>query len=158
MEATGGVKFRDAPGGRRLAGRPVLQGRLPGQRRRVRGPRGSDPARGGMELHAPETQSRATTPSAGRIVGFDIHRPLPIPGMVAVHFSLVMAADRGGPGWLGVALGLLDGRAAATFVVLAGVGVTLISRRAVLSIDPHAIAGARKVLVLRGVFLLAVGF
>src|SRR5439155_25264471 len=37
-------------------------------------------------------------------------------------------------------------------------GVTLASRRAVISSDPHAVAGARKVLVLRGLFLLALGF
>jgi uncharacterized protein len=108
-----------------------------------------------------ETKSQAAaTPavSAERVVGFDVARALAILGMVVVHFSLVMAADRSGPGWLNVVLGFLDGRAAATFVVLAGVGVTLMSRRAVLVTDPHAIAKVQKVLILRGVFLLVLGF
>jgi uncharacterized protein len=96
--------------------------------------------------------------SAERVVGFDVARALAILGMVVVHFSLVMAADRSGPGWLNVVLGFLDGRAAATFVILAGVGVTLMSRRAVLSADPNAVAQARKVLIFRGGILLALGF
>jgi uncharacterized membrane protein YeiB len=96
--------------------------------------------------------------SAERVVGFDVARALAILGMVVVHFSLVMAADRSGPAWLNVLLSFLDGRAAATFVILAGVGVTLMSWRAVLSTDPHAIAKARKVLLFRGVFLLVLGF
>jgi uncharacterized protein len=77
--------------------------------------------------------------------------------MVVVHFSLVMAADRSRPGWLAVVLGFLDGRPAATFVILAGVGVTLMSRGAVLSGDPRSIARTRSVLVIRGVTLLALG-
>jgi uncharacterized protein len=116
----------------------------------------------GMEVQAvAETKLQAAaTPAvpAERVVGFDVARALAILGMVVVHFSLVMATDRSGPGWLNVVLGFLDGRAAATFVILAGVGVTLMSRRAVLGTDPHAIAKARKVLILRGVFLLALGF
>jgi uncharacterized protein len=102
----------------------------------------------------------AATPAvpAERVVGFDVARALAILGMVVVHFSLVMAADRSGPGWLNAVLGFLDGRAAATFVILAGVGVTLMSQRAVLGTDPHAIAKARKVLLLRGSFLLILGF
>jgi uncharacterized protein len=110
---------------------------------------------------AAETKTQAAAipaVSAERVVGFDVARALAILGMVVVHFSLVMATDRSGPGWLNVVLGFLDGRAAATFVILAGVGVTLMSRRAVLSTDPHAIAKARRVLIFRGVFLLALGF
>ncbi len=78
--------------------------------------------------------------------------------MVVVHFSLVMAADRSRPGWLSAALSFLDGRPAATFVILAGVGVTLMSRRSVLSGDPRSIAATRRVLIIRGVILLALGF
>ena len=53
---------------------------------------------------------------------------------------------------------VLDGRAAATFVVLAGVGLTLRSRRAVAADDPRAIAPVRATLIRRGLFLLAMGF
>jgi uncharacterized membrane protein YeiB len=53
---------------------------------------------------------------------------------------------------------VLDGRAAATFVVLARVGLTLRSRRAVAADDPRAIASVRATLIRRGLFLLALGF
>jgi uncharacterized protein len=52
----------------------------------------------------------------------------------------------------------LDGRAAATFVVLAGVGLTLRSRRAVAADDPRAVAPVRATLIRRGLFLLVLGF
>ncbi|HVC98023.1 MAG TPA: heparan-alpha-glucosaminide N-acetyltransferase domain-containing protein [Pirellulales bacterium] len=93
-----------------------------------------------------------------RILGFDIARAFAVLGMVVVHFSLVMAADQSGPAWLNEVLGFLDGRAAATFVILAGVGLTLFSERAVKSRDRHAIAQVRKVLIRRGLFLLVLGF
>lgn len=92
------------------------------------------------------------------MVGHDAARALAVLGMVVVHFSLVAAADRGGPAWLAAVLGLLDGRAAATFVVLAGVGITLLSRRAVTAADPVAPAAVRRTLTRRGVFPLAAGF
>jgi uncharacterized protein len=108
-----------------------------------------------------ETQKQTAVPPAvpaERVLGYDIARALAILGMVVVHFSLVMAADHSGPAWLNEVLGFLDGRAAASFVVLAGVGLTLLSQRAVKSGDPHAIAKVRKVLIRRGLFLLALGF
>jgi uncharacterized membrane protein YeiB len=108
-----------------------------------------------VRLMTPDGKTGAT---ADRVLGYDVARSLAILGMVVVHFSLVLAADRSGPAWLAEVLGFLDGRAAATFVVLAGVGITLLSRRAVASADPVALARVRKVLVRRGLFLLAVGF
>jgi uncharacterized membrane protein YeiB len=101
---------------------------------------------------------RVTPADGDRILGYDIARSLAILGMVVVHFSLVMASDRGSPAWLAEVLGFLDGRAAATFVVLAGVGITLLSKRAVASGDPTALARVRRILVRRGLFLLLVGF
>jgi uncharacterized membrane protein YeiB len=102
--------------------------------------------------------SIAATVSTERMLGLDIARALAILGMVVVHFSLVMGADHTGPTWLNILLGLLDGRAAATFVILAGIGLTLLSRRAVTSQGTQAIVGARRTLVRRGLLLLALGF
>ena len=79
-------------------------------------------------------------------------------GMIVVHFGLVMSADPTRPAWAAEVLHLLDGRAAATFVILAGVGVTLMSRRALGSRDPRAISPAKKTLIRRGIFLLVIGF
>jgi uncharacterized membrane protein YeiB len=97
-------------------------------------------------------------PLTERVAGFDVARALAILGMVIVHFSLVMAKDYDHPRWLGILLKLLDGRAATVFVVLAGVGITLMSRRAVESGDLVAIARVQRTLVRRGWLLLAIGF
>jgi uncharacterized protein len=93
-----------------------------------------------------------------RILGFDIARAFAILAMVVVHFSLVMGTGRDNSPWFNCLLGLLDGRATATFVVLAGIGVTLMSRRAVVSGDPSAIAAVRRTLIRRGMLLLGIGF
>lgn len=95
---------------------------------------------------------------SGRVVGYDVARSLALLGMIVVHFSLVAAADRSAPAWLAAILDLLDGRAAATFVVLAGVGLTLMSRQAVASGESARLAAVRKTFVRRGLFLLALGF
>ena len=93
-----------------------------------------------------------------RIAGYDLARALAILGMVLVHFTLVMSFGRIGSDWLSRAVGFLDGRAAATFVVLAGVGLTLRSRNAVAGGDRVALKRVRVTLLKRGVFLLLVGF
>ncbi len=103
-------------------------------------------------------QDRQAVAPAPRLAGFDVARSLAMLGMMVVHFSLVGAAERTGPGWLVAVLGLLDGRASATFVTLAGVGVTLMTRRAVASGEPARLAAARRALGVRGVVLLALGF
>jgi uncharacterized membrane protein YeiB len=82
---------------------------------------------------------------------------LAIFGMVIVNFKIVMGAETAGPSWLVWSLGLLDGRAAATFVVLAGVGISLLSRRARESGDQTAIDRDRKILLRRALFLFVVG-
>lgn len=50
-----------------------------------------------------------------RIIGYDLARSLAIFGMIIVNFKIVMGAQDQGPGWLVNLIGLLDGRAAATF-------------------------------------------
>ena len=92
-----------------------------------------------------------------RIVGYDLARSFALFGMIVVHFSLVVAANNESPRWLAVILRFLDGRAAATFVMLAGIGIALITRKATESGDPARVAVLRKTLVKRGVFLLALG-
>jgi uncharacterized protein len=96
--------------------------------------------------------------AAGRIEGYDLARAMAILGMVVVHFALVMSTDHLERGWLAAVVDFLDGRAAATFVVLAGVGVTLMSRGAAASGDAATLAAVRGTLVRRGLFLLTVGF
>ncbi len=95
--------------------------------------------------------------AASRLDGLDLARGLAVAGMVIVNFKFVMGLEGVEAGWLGTAAGLFDGRAAATFVTLAGMGVSLLSRRARESKDPALLAEARAVLVKRAAFLLAAG-
>ncbi len=95
-----------------------------------------------------------------RIVGYDLARALAVFGMVAVNFKVVLGAGKNGPGWLVTAAGWLDGRAAATFVVLAGVGLSLLSRTAYeryLRGDGEPLMRDRRTLLKRALFLFVVG-
>jgi uncharacterized membrane protein YeiB len=89
---------------------------------------------------------------SSRILGYDLARALAICGMVLVHFGLVMGGEKPAPGWPALVLRALDGRPAALFVILAGVGISLRATRATTPDDP------RRVLVRRGLVLLAFGF
>lgn len=84
-----------------------------------------------------------------RLDGLDMARFLAFVGMVIVNFKLVMGAGDDA-GWLGNLTTLLEGRAAATFVVLAGVGLALSQIRS---------RGYSTVLVTikRAAFLLVIG-
>lgn len=96
--------------------------------------------------------------SQNRLAGFDVARSLAIFGMMIVHFMLVMTDGQPSEKWSDALLHLLDGRPAATFVILAGIGVTLRSKKGA---DPLACAERRIIetsLRRRGVLLLAFGF
>src|SRR5262245_46306384 len=92
-----------------------------------------------------------------RIEGFDVARAVAIVGMVVIHFTEALSYETMPPR-LQELVGLLDGRAAALFVILAGIGVTLMTRSAASSGDTQAIRQARWRCVRRGVFLLMLGF
>ncbi|MCP4660348.1 MAG: DUF418 domain-containing protein [bacterium] len=96
-------------------------------------------------------------PPKQRIVGYDLARSLAIFGMVAVNFKIVLGASEAGPEMLVRLAALLDGRAAATFVVLAGVGVALRSQRARHSGDRAQLRQCRGLLFKRSLFLVVVG-
>lgn len=100
-----------------------------------------------MSSPAGERSAVAGPSAAGRIEGYDLARAFAIFGMVIVNFKVVMTGvnwGQEGGGFLGFATGLLEGRAAALFVILAGVGLTLGARRAVASGDPGALSAARR--------------
>jgi uncharacterized membrane protein YeiB len=109
---------------------------------------------------APPAPSEAPAPlaPADRITGYDLARALAILGMVLVHFTLVMSFERLHEDWLSHVVEFLDGRAAATFVVLAGVGLPLRSRRAALAGDEASLRGVRVTLIKRALFLLGAGY
>ncbi|WP_299931895.1 DUF418 domain-containing protein [uncultured Pelagimonas sp.] len=66
--------------------------------------------------------------SRSRLEGLDLARYLAFVGMVIVNFKIAMGAE-GEQGLLGFLTSSLEGRAAATFVVLAGIGLGLAARK-----------------------------
>jgi uncharacterized protein len=95
--------------------------------------------------------------ASSRIEGFDLARGLAFLGMVYVNFRIAIAPEGSGPAWLAWPVSRLDGRAAATFVTLAGVGLSLLSRKARGSGDREALETIRRRLRRRGAFLFVVG-
>lgn len=92
-----------------------------------------------------------------RVIGYDLARALAVFGMVIVNFKIVMSAEKNGPAWLVGLVGLLDGRAAATFVVLAGAGLSLLSQKGRVVKDRERLARDRRTLLKRALFLLVFG-
>ena len=72
----------------------------------------------------PSSDKAADSRSNRRLEGLDVARFLAFAGMVVVNFKVVMGGT-GGPAWLQQSTTLLEGKAAASFVVLAGVGLGL---------------------------------
>lgn len=107
----------------------------------VSGERGSDP----------------DTRTGTRVEGFDLARALAFLGMVFVNFRIAIATDGAGPQWLNWLDTRLDGRAAATFVTLAGVGVSLMSRKARDSGSEDEPGRVRGVVRKRATFLFVAG-
>jgi uncharacterized membrane protein YeiB len=64
-----------------------------------------------------------------RLDGLDLARFLAFVGMAIVNFKIAMSADAKGEGILSILTAALEGRAAATFVVLAGIGLGLAAIR-----------------------------
>lgn len=94
--------------------------------------------------------------SSGRIDGYDFARAWAVFGMVLVNYRLVMSGE-GEAGWLAAAVGMLEGRAAALFVVLAGVGLSLASNKARSEGNRAALRISRQRLWKRSFLLLVVG-
>ncbi len=92
-----------------------------------------------------------------RVIGYDLARALAVFGMVIVNFKIVMGAEQKGPAWLAALVGLLDGRAAATFVVLAGAGISLLSQNGRMLGDHKRLSRGRHMLLKRAIFLFIVG-
>jgi len=85
-----------------------------------------------------------------RLLGLDLARFLAFAGMVIVNFSVVMGATPGPDGWANILSSSLEGRAAASFVVLAGIGLGLAAERT-------GFTSTRLATMKRAAFLLVVG-
>ncbi len=92
-----------------------------------------------------------------RIIGLDFARALAVFGMVIVNFKIAMGAEANGPAWLIELTGLLSGKAAATFVILAGIGISLLTRKARRMNDQYQLISKRNTLLKRALFLFVAG-
>lgn len=90
-----------------------------------------------------------------RILGFDFARGMAIIGMIFVNFKVVMSKDS--TGWLYSLMNILSGKAAALFVVLAGIGMTLMYESAKRKNDHQGIKQVKTGLLKRAAFLFVVG-
>ena len=86
---------------------------------------------------------------SGRLHGLDFARFLAFAGMVFVNFHVVTGLGKGAP-WASFFLGTLEGKAAATFVVLAGIGFGLGAAR-------QQGVKFNATIVKRALFLLVIG-
>ncbi len=100
---------------------------------------------------------RFSSGKAGRIEGYDLARALAVIGMFIINFRLVMTPENAAPVWLANLTDLLEGRAAAVFVILAGVGLSLLSRKARIGQDVAALRRHQFTIVKRAVFLFGLG-
>lgn len=91
-----------------------------------------------------------------RIIGFDLARAIAIFGMVIVNFKIAMNAETGSS-LLMLFTKLLEGRASALFVILAGVGVTCLTNKARKSTNRSLVLKSRISLLKRGLLLITVG-
>ena len=89
-------------------------------------------------------------PRAKRIQGYDLARGVAIFAMVVIDFKAFFCIDKTFPQWLYTLIEYMDRRAAVILVMLAGAGMTLMSRRA-------GLAETRNTLFRRAVFLMLCG-
>jgi uncharacterized membrane protein YeiB len=92
-----------------------------------------------------------------RITALDYARAWAIFGMITVNYMLGMQAENSGPTWLRAIAALFEGRASALFVVLAGIGVSLMTAKARISMDKDIIRQHRNSLYKRAAFLFIAG-
>lgn len=90
-----------------------------------------------------------------RIVGVDVARALAIMGMIIVNFKIAFG-DKGNEVYKLFA-SIFEGKAAATFVVLAGVGIAFMSNNAVKNKDKIKLKNTRIKIAKRAIFLFVIG-
>lgn len=92
-----------------------------------------------------------------RLIGLDFARAWALFGMLIVNFIVITNAEHNGPTWLITVTSLFQGRASALFVLLAGIGISLMSRKAVASHDKAKIIAIRQMIWKRSLFLFVIG-
>lgn len=84
--------------------------------------------------------------SKKRIIGLDFARAWAMFGMLLVNFMVITGAEGNGPPLLKTFMSLFEGRASALFVILAGIGITLMTKSSVASHEKIKISNSRKMI------------
>ena len=90
-----------------------------------------------------------------RIIGIDVARALAVIGMIIVNFKIVFGEN--GLNWVKSFAGILDGKAAAIFVVLAGIGLALMTNSAIKNNEKSKLKIVRNRIIKRALFLFVIG-
>lgn len=93
--------------------------------------------------------------SSSRVIGLDFARAIALMFMIFINFGDIMAKDGD---WFLKLVSCIEGRAAATFVMLAGMGVVFLYRSCAKYNNVSATRNARRTLSNRASFLLLTGF
>jgi uncharacterized protein len=107
-------------------------------------------------LSPPPGMSRSGSRSY-RIAGYDLARAVALLGMVFVNFKYQMEAEEYGTPWQTWLSDLLDGRPAATFVILAGAGLSLLNYSSGGNDKFLPLAKSYATIIKRAAFLFLIG-
>lgn len=92
-----------------------------------------------------------------RIEGLDFARALALFGMFVVNYKVIVGAEGNGSEWLVWFTEIFQGRASAIFVLLAGIGISLMTRKARNGNSDLLIRKSKKIIWKRSVFLFLLG-
>lgn len=102
-------------------------------------------------------ETKEMTRQFSRIIAYDVARAVALFGMVFVNFKITVGAETAGSDLLGSLVGMLEGRAAALFVILAGAGLSLLSAKGREAGDRERLSRDRAVIWRRALFLFVFG-
>jgi uncharacterized membrane protein YeiB len=92
-----------------------------------------------------------------RVAGYDLARAIAFLGMVFVNFRYLMNTDDYGSLWLLWLADRLDGRPAVTFVILAGIGISLLRNSRLKANSLHQSAWLYLTIFKRAAFFFLIG-
>ncbi|WP_335872709.1 DUF418 domain-containing protein [Bacillus sp. 2205SS5-2] len=95
--------------------------------------------------------------ASNRITGFDTARALAIFGMVIVNYKIAINAVINGSDWLVFLTSLLEGRASSIFVIVAGIGMSLMTKKARVEQNHTVTRELRLLIWKRSLFLFVLG-
>lgn len=110
----------------------------------------------GTRLRNPSLPA-AIQEGSSRIAGFDVARAIAVLGMIVVNSRQILLSGSTKPLWFVSSADFLLGRPAVLFVVLAGIGLSLMSKKAILSGAPEDLAKVRFALFKRSIVLYVMG-